>query len=136
MHIHWKDGRPYIDDEQMERWDTPEGGISRAFYKLDDVIVKVGTQARNEGERWDAMDKRKRSYFAPVLDHGRIPGSDQHYIAKRFIASRDDVQHPPNMMWDMVNALCESEDIPSWDMTYNRNWWLVDGKPVIIDWGV
>jgi hypothetical protein len=110
-------------------------------------ILKLDSSDIPQGEReadiWANLDPEDAIYFLPILTHGtvEINGRTRHYIIQEIVnldsSAGSDVAYG---LWNAVLApVVEKYDVGD-DVgddlgEYFSNWALVDGNPVIYDYG-
>lgn len=137
-----------IDDEPgEERTLNVEGGHSRKILFKGDLVIKITfhgigsqiwDQSANELKVWKSLRDEDRKHFAEVVDGGKVHGIDWSWVAQRFMNFEKpwDYNHVPADIQILVDTLKERYALRDLHGNYcGRNWGMVNGVPVIYDYG-
>jgi len=133
---HWDDlWNILINGETAEYWSS----CRRTFYRAEGFIVKVDStsdetpEAENEMEIWDKLDEEDRQHFVPIL----CGSVDEGWVCQEYL----EIKHSPKLEQKLRNRLWKeiieplSEKYYLYDVTHQWNWGLVNGIPMIYDYG-
>lgn len=140
---------PCFRGEEMERY-VPDTCHCRALYTFNvgsrRYLMKIDTsrgflQCPDELHIWNALLKEHKRYFVPIM-HGNdgADGSPPYTISPWVpnLACMGDkwdysVPHQYESMQGIVNEISETYRLR--DLTFNKNWYIRNGRPLIVDYG-
>jgi hypothetical protein len=146
-HDWFKNHTILIDGESgEERLLRPEGGFSRKILFVKNLVIKITQesvddnrwdQSTNEFKIWQTLMDEDRKHFAEVVDGGKVMGMNWSWVAQRYLNFENPWMHcvPPD-----IQALIESLKVrynllDIYGSYCGRNWGVVNGTPVIYDYG-
>lgn len=143
----WFKKRVILIDGEVgeERTIDAIGGYSRRIVFVRDLVVKitfhgVGSriwdQSGNELNVWQHLTKEDRKHFAEVVGGGIVPVVGWSWVAQRFLKFDPNVSPVPDEIFNLIDTLKVRYNLR--DISGNlcgRNWGMVNGIPVIYDYG-
>ena len=110
---------------------------------LDDVVVKSDNvlhpenrfeiQTGHEIDFWEAL-REDKEYFAKVLTYGRTAQGLYWLAQKRYYP--DSPQKLKKETYRTLSSLMKKYNLRDISLSHGYNWFQVDGKPLIYDWGI
>lgn len=113
-------------------------GSSRTVYEIDGYIIKKAKNKRgrvecaNESWLYENIVDAIKPYLCPVLTfiNGHIIMQKAETLSKELFENE-----VKNTFQHVIDFLVDTYDIDDFDLYHHFNWGLLDGKPVIIDYG-
>lgn len=108
----------------------------RHTYKTRKFIVKIDTialEAKREVKLWKRLDEEDRKHFVPILCSSLVG----RWICQErldIIFANQIEYEERNELWDaIIEPICEKYNLA--DLSPDWNWGMVDGVPMIYDYG-
>lgn len=90
-------------------------------------------QAQSERDLWELLDESDREYFGEILD-AQVDNDGLSWVVQRYYPDMKDASTAPEIVKELANLLASKYDLgEDW---YPRQWKVVDGKPLIHDFGI
>lgn len=141
-----KDHTILIDGEPGEERELNAlGGYSRRIIFVRDLVIKITfhgigspiwDQSGNELKIWRSLRTEDRHHFAEVVEGGIVPVVGWSWVAQRFLKFDEDLRPVPDEIFNLIDSLKVRYSLR--DLSGNlcgRNWGMVNGIPVIYDYG-
>ena len=138
---------PYWCGEPMKDF-YPDTSYCRALYMFDigsrRYLMKIDRspaflQCPDELELWGSLEKRHKRYFVPIMHGNDGRDGSPPYVISPWVPNLT----TRGMGYDCPNELAEhgelvddlAEHYNRRDLTFNKNWYLHNGRPLIVDYG-
>lgn len=113
---------------------------SRRIYIGKEYVIKVEWddvdlgQCKDEYRIWKSLPDKHRKYFAPILKFGK--GNGYRYVVCPKLNLKDS-NDDNDFVWNStLRNIAKKYGLVDLTGRLNENWFIVDGKPIIIDYGV
>lgn len=138
---------PYWCGEPMKDF-VPDTCYCRALYQFSigsrRYLMKIDRsptflQCPDELELWDSLEKRHKRYFVPLMYGNDGRDGSPPYVISPWVPNLttwgEGYDCPPE--WEEHRVLVENlADYYGYrDLTFNKNWYLYNGRPLIVDYG-
>lgn len=121
-----------------------DGGYSRKIFFVKDLVIKITIhgigsriwdQSGNELKIWRSLRTEDRPHFAEVVEGGNIPGVNWSWVAQRYL-NLETMRPVPKDIVGLIDSLKTRYNLRDLHGDYcGRNWGMVNGVPVIYDYG-
>ena len=121
----------YQNEALRKGWIKIGSGLNKVVYKKGQIVIKFAKRGKErynqqEVDKYFSLTKYYRRYFA------RIFGGDDRKIIQRYIPIHIKPKYTGReyMLFDML-----SNKLRVWDVSLHHNISIIDGRPVIYDFG-
>lgn len=132
----------YIDDERIYKDTGISGARTKAVFERDGekYIIKLGSQSAAEYLFYQTLPDEDKAFFMPIYQgHADIENPAVSYVIQKYVEIAD-----AGELTDAERRAAYDGSIKEIISRYNlggdvylgKNWGLVDGAPVIFDYGV